>query len=114
MITLATAAIIENLIAVVGISNAFKTRHDFSRCRIPINFLEGAIGASSEWRGNTIFTILVVIQTGGFLAEITLRSRMILISANPHYFTIVITPRLHFDTAIKFAQDACTGVPLIF
>ena len=72
MIPLATAAVIENLIATVGIANAFKTRHDVSRCRVPINFLEGAIGASSQWRGNTIFTILVVIQARGFLAEITL------------------------------------------
>ena len=71
MIPLTTATVIENFIAAVGIPNAFKTRHDVSRCRIPINFLKGAIGASPEWRGNAIFTILVVVQTGGFLAEIT-------------------------------------------
>ena len=72
MIPLATAAVIENLIATVGIANAFKTRHDVSRCRILINLLEGAIGASSQWRGDAIFTILVVVEAGGFLAEITL------------------------------------------
>ena len=67
MIPLATAAVIENLIAAVGIANAFKTRHDFSRCRIPVNFFKGPIGASSEWRVNAISTILVVVQAGGFL-----------------------------------------------
>ena len=70
MIPLATATVVENLIATMSISNACKTQHDLTRCRIPTYFFERPIPSPSEWRGNAIFTVLVVVQAGGFLAEI--------------------------------------------
>ena len=99
--SLATAPVIENLIAAVGIANA-KTRHDVSRSRVPVNFFKGAVGVF-WWRSNTIFTILVVFRQA--FGEIALKpddlvSRIRTISRSP-------SPPLDLDTAIQFTQDAC-------
>ena len=48
MIALTAAAVIEDLIAAVGIADGREALHDLSGGRIPVNFLEGAVSAPAK------------------------------------------------------------------
>ena len=58
--------------AAVLITHGHQALADFCNGRIPVNFLETAIRASPHGRGNPVLAILVVIEAGGFLAEVAL------------------------------------------
>ena len=48
MIALTAAAVIEDLIAAVGIADGREALHDLSGGRIPVNFLKGAVSAPAK------------------------------------------------------------------
>ena len=83
MIALTATAVIENLIAAMGIADGREALHDLSGRRTVIHFLKGAVSASAKPRGNAIFAVLSAVEARRLLTQIPLRGGMILTASDP-------------------------------
>src|SRR5262249_31834132 len=63
-------------------------------------------------RGQTVATVLVVVEAQSLLARVTLRRRMGLVAADPLEGAPVGTAETYFDPAVALTQDARRWLPL--
>src|SRR5258708_6440173 len=110
MIPLPSAAIVEDARATMSIAHADQAFSDFANRSIPIDFLEGPVGAPAQRRGQPVFSILVVVDTLRFLTRVSMRCDVFAIAADPRDMPAI---KLHFDSAIDAAQDASGLMPLV-
>ena len=72
MISLATATVVKDFVAAVGVANRRETLHDLASGCIPIDRFEGTVWLASQGRRNTVFSVLIAVQARCFLAKIAL------------------------------------------
>ena len=110
MVSLAAASVIENARSAPGVADFYETGRDFANRRVPIDFLEGAVGLAPERRGQTVAPILIEVYALGLLARVTVRGDMSAVTA---YAGQVAVFNLDFDSAIYRTQDACRFLPFV-
>ena len=112
VVTLAATTVVENLVAAVLVPDRGQPLRDFANRRVPVDFLEAAVSFAAQRAGQAIGTVLVVIEAGGLLAEVTLGCRVGLVTANADDLASVLAAGLHLDTAIALAENTGAGLPL--
>ena len=109
MVPLAAAAVVEDRLAAVGLADRGELRGDLADGGVPVDRLEGAVGASPEGRLQAVPTRLVVVEPLRLLAGVALRPGVRAIAANAGDVPAV---DLDLDAAVDAAEDAGGPVPL--
>src|ERR1700736_6745806 len=109
MVTLAAAAVVENLVAAVGVTNVLDALPDFGDRSVPVDFLVAAVGGSAHRGRQPVGVVLVVVEPQRLVAGVALRGRVVLVAAD---LGEVATVELHDDAAVALTQDARGGFPI--
>jgi hypothetical protein len=83
MVALCAAAIECERIAAVGRADLVKPLRYFSDCGVPVDRLEGAVGAPAQRSRQAVGLVLVIVKPLSFLAGVSFRLRVRLIAAAP-------------------------------
>ena len=110
MIALPAAAVIEDARAAVSVAHALEASRDLANSGVPVDFLEGAVWASTQRRGQAVPAVLVVVNPLRLLASVTLRGHVIAISTDARDVAPV---ELYLDPAVNAAQDANGLLPVV-
>src|SRR5690606_8045717 len=105
------AAVIEDRLAAVLVAHAREPRRDLGDRGLPIDLLEGAVGAPAQGPRQAVRVVLVVVEPMRLLAGVAARGRMRLVAAEAHQRATVVAAELHLDAAVALAQDAGGGFP---
>ena len=109
VVPLATAAVVEDLVAAVGVADVCEALGDLGDRGVPVDLLVAAVGAAPHRRGQPGAVVLVVVQAQRLVAGVALRTRMVLVSAD-------LRERAAFglddDSAVALAEDARGGLPV--
>jgi hypothetical protein len=105
MIALAAAADQGERIAAMGSADGDQAPRDVFERLVPANANETAVWLALQRVAQAIGVILVVVQTGGLVAQVALRARVSVVSADLLQLPPVC---LHFEAAVAGAQDACS------
>ena len=76
VVTLAAAAVVEDLVPAVGVADALEAGGDLGDRGVPVDFLVAAVGPSTHRGGQAVAVVLVVIQAQRLVAGVALRRRM--------------------------------------
>ena len=109
VIALPAAAVVEDLVAAVGVANVLETLGDLDNRCVPVDFLEGAVGAAPHRRGQASAIVLVMVQPQGLVAGVALRPRMLLVASDAGQCAVF---DLNDDAAVALAEDARGGLPI--
>jgi hypothetical protein len=112
MVSLAAAALVEDRLTAMRVTDRRQTYSYFSDRGVPVDFLETAVTASTEWTCQTVRAVLVEIDTMCLLTGIALGSRMGIIAAHFHEAATVFTAKLYLDTTITLTENAGSRFPL--
>ena len=108
MVSLSTAAVVEDLRATVLSGDAPEAGCDLSNRGIPADLVVSPIRSSAQRRPQTVATVLVVIEPHRLVARVALRARMGLVPTNAAQRAPL---ELDFYAAVAFAEDACSRLP---
>src|SRR5579862_6794016 len=110
MIALSAATVLEDAGAAVGFAHALEACGDLANGSVPVDLLEGAVGAPSKRRGQAVPAVLVVVDPLRLLARVTLRRHVIAVSPDARD---VAPLEFHVDAAVNTAQDANGLLPVV-
>ncbi len=109
MVSLAAAAVVEDLLAAVGVADVFEALGDLGDRGVPVDLLVAAVGASPHRGRQPAAVVLVVIEPQRLVARVALRRRMLLVTADLGQRAAL---ELHDDATVALAQDAGGRLPL--
>jgi hypothetical protein len=107
MIPLPAATVVEDGVAAVSVANRGELGRHLRDRGVPVDRLEGAVGASPERRLQAVRVRLVEVEALGLLARVALRAGMRAVAAHARD---VPSLGLDLDAAVDAAQDA-GGLP---
>ena len=108
MIALAAAAIERKALAAVAIDQLAQPRCDFRDRGVPVDLVEGAVGAAAQRRRQPVLVMRVIGNAGGLVAEIALGFRILAVAA--HLRDAVVIDQ-NLDAAIDIAEIAGRLLP---
>ena len=106
VIALSAATVVENRLSAVGIADVGQTLGHLADGRVPVDGLEGAVVAATEWRGEAVGAVLVEIELVGLLAGVAPGRRVLAIAPEAHQLAAVVPTELDLDAAVALTQDA--------
>src|SRR4030095_8222634 len=109
VIALSSPAVIEDALAALRVANRAWPGRDLPDGGVPIDDLEGAVGAPPQRVGEAVARVLVVVEPQGFLAVITLRGRGGAVTADA-LEAAAVRGHLDLDAAGDATQGARRGV----
>ncbi|COV84551.1 Uncharacterised protein [Mycobacterium tuberculosis] len=109
VIALSAAAVVEDLVPAVGITDLFESLGNLDNRRVPVDLLVGAIGSAAHRRAQASPVVLVMVQPQRLVAGAARRPRMRLVAPDAGQSAIV---DLHDDAAVALAEDARGGQPI--
>src|ERR1700739_2404549 len=108
MVALPAAAVVEDLVPAVGVTDVLEPLGDLDNRGVPVDLLVAAVGTPAHRRRQASAIVLVVVQPQRLVAGVTLRSRVLLVAPDARQAAIL---DLYDDAAVAFAEDACGGLP---
>ena len=111
VVALAAAAVIEDLVAAVGVTHRRQPRGHLAHGGVPVDLLERAVGPAAQRVEHPLATaVLVVVEAQRLLARVALRGRVVLVATDP-LERVPVGAEAHLDAAVALAQDARRLVP---
>jgi hypothetical protein len=108
VVGLASAAVIEDRCAAVGVADGPEARGNFSDGGVPVDGLVGAIGATPQGGVEAVGAALVVVEAQGLLAGVPLGGGVLAVAADLDEAAV---GDAHLDAAVDAAQDAGGRAP---
>jgi len=112
VVALPTPAVIEDALPAFPVPQGEQALAHFANGGIPVNGFKAAIGQAPQGGGQAVPAVLVVVQAGGFLAEIALGGGVRLVAADADDLALIFPAQLDLDAAVALAQDAGAGLPV--
>jgi hypothetical protein len=109
VIPLSAAAEVEDRFAAVHVADRRQASGHLADGGVPVDLLEGAVGAAAQRHGQPIRAVLVVIEPQRLVAGIARGDRMGPVAADAREAPAV---ELHLDAAVALAQDARGALPV--
>ena len=81
------------------------------RC-IPADLVETAAGVLFQWMQQTVLAVDVMIQPGCFIAEITLRTRVLVVAFDANKLSIILATKLNLDATVGATEDTTGNFPI--
>ena len=108
VVTLPAAAVVEDLVAAVGIADVCETLGDLGDRGVPVDLLVAAVGTAPHGRGQPGAVVLVVVEAQCLVTGVTVRARMVLVAADLRQRAAL---GLYDDSAVALTEDARGGLP---
>src|SRR5439155_5688196 len=112
MIPLAAAAVIEDLVAAPARPDVDEFRRHLADRGVPVDRLEGAVGAAPERAVQPIARRLVEVEPLRLLAEVAARDGVIAVALDLQQVAAVPPADLDLDAAVEAAEDARGLLPV--
>src|ERR1700730_6067328 len=109
MLPRAAAAVVENLVAAVVVTNVLEALRDFGDRGVPVDFLVAAVGGSAHRGRQPVGVVLVVVEPQRLVAGEALRRWGVLVAAD---LGETATGAVHTDGAGAIAQEARCRFPV--
>ena len=103
MIALAAAAIKRKAFSAVTLDHLAQARRDLRDRGVPVDFVESAVGAAAQRRGQPVLVMRIERNARGLVAEIALRLRVLAVAAHLGNFALVDQ---NLEAAIHVAEIA--------
>ena len=112
VVPLAAAPVVEDRLAAVGGPHVVEAGGDLGDRRVPVDLLEGPVGAPAQRGRQPVAAVLVVVEAQGLLARVARAGGVGLVAPDPLERPPVVTAEAHLDAAVDRAEDARRLVPL--
>src|SRR5262249_15859858 len=103
VVPLAAAAVIEDRRSAVRVAHVRELGRALGDRRVPVDLLEGSVGAAAQRRAQPVATVLVVVEALRLLARIALGRGMHAVAADARDVPAL---GLDLDAAVLAAEDA--------
>ncbi len=111
VVPLPATSVVEDRLPAVGVADLGEAGRHLGDGGVPVDLLEGAVGAPAQRAGQAVAAVLVVVEPQRLLARVALGGRVGLVAPDAGERPSVVAAEAHLDAAVALAQDAGGLVP---